>query len=69
MRSEANGGKCTEGPLPNGACAHPIPPCQPLPSIRRSRGSLVWLFVAVTAGALLILLGASSLRQRWTDPG
>ncbi|HEY2799293.1 MAG TPA: hypothetical protein VGI85_01770 [Chthoniobacterales bacterium] len=69
MRSDANGGKCSEGPLPDGACTHPIPPCQPLPSIRRSRGSLVWLFIAVTAGALLILLGASSLRQRWTDPG
>ncbi|MEO6873092.1 MAG: cytochrome c3 family protein [Chthoniobacterales bacterium] len=69
MRSEAEGGKCTEGPLPEGACAHPIPPCQPMPSIRRSRGRLVWLFVALTSGALLILLGSSYLRQRWTDPG
>ena len=24
-------------------CSHPIPPCQPVPSLRRARGSLVWL--------------------------
>lgn len=69
MRSDAEGGKCAEGPLPNGACAHPIPPCQPVPSIRRSRGTLVWLFIAVTAGALLVLLGNSNLRRSWADPG
>lgn len=68
MRTEAGGGNCAEGPLPNGACAHPIPPCQPVPSIRRARGRLVWQVVALTFGALLILLG-SGLRPRWTDPG
>ncbi len=69
MRSDASGGKCAEGPLPNGACAHPIPPCQPVPSIRRSRGSFVWLLIALTTGALIILFSRDSFRQRWTDPG
>jgi hypothetical protein len=67
-RSDAQGGKCEKGPLPNGVCSHPIPPCQPVPSLRRARGSLVWLFVALTTGVLLLLLG-SSWRQRWIDPG
>ncbi|HEY1771089.1 MAG TPA: hypothetical protein VGG02_12630 [Chthoniobacterales bacterium] len=69
MRSDAAGGKCAEGPLPDGTCAHLIPPCQPLPSVRRARGSLVWLLVCLTIGGLLISLGAPSLRRRWTDPG
>lgn len=69
MRTEASGGKCEEGPSPNGACAHPIPPCQPVRSIRRARGALVWLFVALTVGALLILLGNGGLRRLWMDPG
>ena len=55
--------------MPHGACAHLIPPCQPVLSLRRSRGRLVWLVVALTSGALLILLGSNSLRQRWIDPG
>ncbi len=67
-RNEAQGGKCEHGPLPDGTCAHLIPPCQPVPSLRRSRGSLVWLIVALTIGAGLILFGGS-WNHRWTDPG
>ncbi len=68
LRSDASGGKCAEGPLPNGVCSHPIPPCQPVPSLRRARASLVWLFIALTTGALLFLFG-SSWRHSWIDPG
>ena len=68
MRSDAAGGKCTEGPLPDGACAHPIPPCQPVPSIRKSRGRYVWLAVTITAGGLLILF-SQQFRRTWMDPG
>lgn len=67
-RTDASGGKCAEGPLPDGACAHPIPPCQPVPSLRRARSRMVWLVVALTTGALLFLLGGA-WRQSWTDPG
>lgn len=68
MRSDAQGGKCTEGPLPDGICAHLIPPCQPVPSLRRARGALVWLVVALTTGAALILFGGN-WSHRWMDPG
>ncbi len=68
MRTEASGGKCSEGPLPKGACSHPIPPCQPVPSIRRARGTLVWQIVALTIGAMLILFW-SGFRLGWTNPG
>ena len=54
-RNEAQGGKCEHGPLPEGGCAHPIPPCQPVPSLRRARGSLVWLIVAFVPWLTLFL--------------
>jgi hypothetical protein len=68
MRSDAQGGACAEGPLPDGKCSHAIPPCQPVRSYRHSRGMLVWSAIAVTTGALLILLGGNFF-QRWIDPG
>jgi len=68
MRSDAAGGKCAEGPLPEGACAHLIPPCQPVPSVRRSRAMYVWLTFLVTAGLLLIAFG-QHFRRAWMDPG
>ncbi len=67
-RSEARGGKCAEGPLPDGTCAHLMPPCQPVRSLRRSRGVFVWLMVALTTGALLVLFG-NHFRHFWMDPG
>jgi cytochrome c553 len=67
-RREAHGGACPEGPLPNGACSHPIPPCQPQPSLRRTRGQFAWILVALTVGALLVVLAGQS-RRRWIDPG
>jgi hypothetical protein len=67
-RSEAQGGKCEEGPSPRGECSHPIPPCQPVRSLRRLRGAAVWAVVALTAGALLLLF-SSALRRKWVDPG
>src|SRR5438874_7668280 len=42
-RSEAEGGKCEEGPRPRGECSHPIPPCQPVRSLRRLREGVVWM--------------------------
>jgi Doubled CXXCH motif (Paired_CXXCH_1) len=67
-RGEAHGGKCMEGPLPNGACAHPIALCQPTPSLRRNRGRLTWLLVALTLGVLLLVF-AGKERRKWTSPG
>jgi hypothetical protein len=67
-RAEADGGKCAEGPLPRGECSHPIPPCQPVRSLRRLRGAFVWTAVALTSG-LLLLLFASAFRRPGLDPG
>lgn len=67
-RREAQGGKCTEGPLPNGACAHQIAPCQPTPSLRHTRGQLTWLLVALTLGVLLLALTGKG-RGKWISPG
>lgn len=67
-RRDAQGGKCSEGPLPNGACAHQIPPCQPKPSVRRVRGQLAWVLVALTLGILLVVLAGTG-RRKWTNPG
>jgi hypothetical protein len=67
-RAEADGGKCAEGPLPHGECAHPIPPCQPVPSLRRRRGALVWTAVALTLG-LLVLLLSGTFRRPGISPG
>ena len=67
-RSEVHGGKCDEGPLPNGECSHPIPPCQPVRSLRRFRGMAVWISIALTSGALLLLFSAG-FRRTWMSPG
>ena len=67
-RSEADGGKCAEGPLPRGECSHPIPPCQPVRSLRRVRGIVVWMVLALTIGALLLLFG-TAFRRSWMNPG
>lgn len=67
-RREAQGGKCAAGPLPDGTCSHPIPPCQPLPSLRHTRGQFTWILVALTLGGLLLALAGGSRRQ-WISPG
>ena len=67
-RSEASGGHCPEGPRPDGTCCHPVPPCQPVRSLRWLRGLTVALVVAFTVGALFYLLGGKS-RDRLLDPG
>ena len=56
-RSDAAGGKCSQGPLPDGSCCNPIPKCSPQPSIRRKRGMLSRYAVAVVVGLLLVLAG------------
>jgi hypothetical protein len=68
-RSEAQGGKCPEGPLPEGKCCHPIPPCQPVRSLRAQRGRLAWLLGALTLGVTLFVLTSSLLRKSWMSPG
>jgi hypothetical protein len=56
-RPGAAGGRCAQGPLPDGRCCNPIPPCQPAPSIRARRGSFVRWTIAASIGVLLLGLG------------
>jgi hypothetical protein len=52
-RPKEHGGPCTDGPLPNGSCACPIPPCRPRRTLRNLRGRIS---VAVTAATFAVLL-------------
>ncbi len=67
-RSDSQGGKCAEGPLPDGTCCKAIPPCTPRRSVRSQRKLAVVLVVALTLGAILIALGLPSRNQTF-NPG
>jgi hypothetical protein len=54
------GGRCTEGPLPDGTCAHAIPRCVPVRSQRSWRGYIAGMTFVTLLGLLSILLGGSS---------
>ena len=54
-RTVSCGGQCEQGPMPDGKCSRPIPPCQPVRSLRAKRAITVWGVSAITLGALLIL--------------
>ena len=60
MRSDHLGGDCTDGPLPDGTCCRPIPPCTPFRSMRGTRSLVVRWAMTVTIGFLALLLGANS---------
>ena len=55
-RPETHGGKCEDGPLPDGKCSKPIPKCQPVPSLRARRGKVTLWISALTLGLLLLVL-------------
>ncbi len=54
-RPEPYGGRCQEGPLPEGACAHPVQRCQPQRSWRAKRGRLTTWTIMATAGFVALL--------------
>ncbi len=59
-RSDAHGGKCPDGPRPDGSCCRPVPPCVPRRSVRARRGLAVMLVTALTLGGILLALGLGS---------
>ncbi len=67
-RSDTSGGKCATGPLPDGSCCNPIPPCSPQPSMRRKRGMLTRYAIATIVG-LLLIIGAGSYGDALFSPG
>ena len=57
-RPENLGGRCGDGPLPDGACCRPIPRCQPVLSIRAKRNAFArWLSV-LAFGVVLLLISS-----------
>jgi hypothetical protein len=55
-RDPLAGGRCEDGPHPDGQCSRSIPRCLPVRSLRYRRGRLAgWLFIA-TLGVVLALL-------------
>ena len=67
-RADSRGGKCTDGPLPDGTCCKPVPPCTPRRSVRARRKLTVFLVFAFTLGTILILLGLPNRNQTFS-PG
>jgi len=67
-RLEEYGGACPKGPNPDGTCGCPIPPCQPVRSLRSRRRLVTVLASLLTVGLLLLALGRNT-PERWINPG
>ena len=57
-RPDSAGGPCAEGALPDGKCSHPIPPCQPIRSVRSRRGLVGLMTFWLAVGSLLLIFGS-----------
>lgn len=67
-RPKSGGGKCENGPFPDGTCCHAIPKCQPRRSLRLIRKRLVAF--TIIASFLILFVGIS--RDCWSkfiNPG
>ncbi|MEY4569061.1 MAG: hypothetical protein RLZZ398_500 [Verrucomicrobiota bacterium] len=67
-RPKSGGGKCENGPLPDGTCCNAIPKCQPHRTLRAVRKRAV-IFTCI-ATVLLLFVGISrSMRDNFVNPG
>ena len=67
-RSELAGGRCEDGPLPDGACCLGVQRCRPVRSIQSRRAVTVRSVAALTFACLLILV-AGSMAPGFLNPG
>src|SRR5205823_9731757 len=67
-RTKLRGGPCQPGPLPDGKCLRPFPPCSPVLSLRARRGLFTRSIFAATAAVLCLLL-CGPWRRRFINPG
>lgn len=67
-RPASRGGKCEQGPSPDGTCCKAIPKCQPVRNIRAKRGAFVLWCVGLTVGLLAIML-FSKANMKFIQPG
>jgi hypothetical protein len=66
-RPASSGGACDPGPMADGTCACPIPPCVPVRSIRARRRLAVRWAVVASLGFVALVLGSAGLA--WLMPG
>jgi hypothetical protein len=67
-RSELQGGKCSDGPLPDGSCCTKIVKCHPERSLRSKRKVVGYFLTAMTVGVFLMFLGGAN-PGIFVDPG
>ncbi|MBF0107903.1 MAG: cytochrome c3 family protein [Magnetococcales bacterium] len=58
-RPETAGGPCENGPLPDGSCGQPEPPCVPVSSPRAILGRVTWMATGLALAVLLLFLNGS----------
>lgn len=67
-RPKSGGGKCENGPLPDGTCCRAIPKCQPRRSLRAIRKRVIAF--TIVASLLILLIGIDrSMRDEFINPG
>lgn len=67
-RSNTVGGKCANGPLPDGTCCNAIPKCEPRRSLRAVRKRVV-IFTVIASFIILFIGLARSVRDGFINPG
>ena len=67
-RAKEFGGRCAMGPMPDGSCCNPVPPCQPVKSIRARRGA-VSRWAALLVLGLMLLFIAGPVGPEFISPG
>lgn len=68
-RAPQFGGRCTEGPLPDGVCSHKIEVCNPVRTHRAKRALLVSGFVAFCVAWVFVLISMPEQRSAVISPG
>ncbi len=67
-RPRSGGGKCENGPFPDGTCCKAIPKCQPRRTLRSIRKRVVAL--TIIASLLVVFIGISrNMRDEFINPG
>jgi hypothetical protein len=67
-RAQQHGGRCGEGPGPDGGCGRPIETCQPVLSIAAKRSATVRWAIAAAIGLVLLAAGGE-WSTRFVVPG
>ena len=68
-RSEAAGGRCQDGPLPDGTCCRAIPKCQPVRSLSSQRRAISRWVLAVSIGLIAVAIGSSVMMTVFSPGG